>query len=74
MMRPVGVGRTSPGPIGVEGLTMTDRQVLLGHHLLDHAFGDDFAVFVGADGGASVERKGLVARHAVRLRLQRRDA
>ena len=23
MIRPVGVGRTSPGPIGVEGLTMT---------------------------------------------------
>ena len=23
MIRPVGVGRTSPGPIGVDGLTMT---------------------------------------------------
>ena len=41
MIRPVGVGFTSRGPIGVDGLTMTARKAVLGDHLLDQALGRD---------------------------------
>ena len=37
-------------------------------------FGGDFAVFVGPDGGLRIERESLVARFAIRPRLQRGDA
>ena len=35
MMRPVGVGRTSRGPTGVDGLTMTAGSLFLRDHALD---------------------------------------
>ena len=49
MIRPVGVGLMSRGPIGVDGLTMTDRQAVARDHRFDQALGGDLAALVGAD-------------------------
>ena len=64
MMRPVGVGRTSRGPIGVDGLTIDRRQPVrrhLGHDILGH----HLAALVGADRGIDRKRPRLVGDAAV---------
>ena len=65
MILPVGVGRTSRGPIGVEGLTMTAGKTAFRHHGLDQSFGRDLAAFVGADALIFAQRSGLVRGHPV---------
>ena len=60
MMRPVGVGLMSRGPIGVEGLTMTAGSLSFAIISLDQALGHDLAALVGADGGVFGERRGFV--------------
>ena len=50
MIRPVGVGLMSRGPIGVEGLTITAGRPSLGDHPLHQPLGGDLAVLVGPDG------------------------
>ena len=57
MMRPVGVGFTSRGPIGAEGLTITAGKPVLLDHVLDESFGEYLALLVGADGVALRERR-----------------
>ena len=72
IMRPVGVGFTSRGPIGVEGLTMTAGRPLVAHQRRHRFLGEEFRALVGADhvgerarrrlvGGAAVVREAQVA-------------
>ena len=61
MMRPVGVGRTSRGPIGVDGLTMTAGRPIALDHRLDQPLSRDLAALVGADPLAFRERTSSVA-------------
>ena len=49
MIRPVGVGFTSRGPIGVDGLTMTAGQSVARDHRFDQALCGDLAALIGAD-------------------------
>jgi len=47
MIRPVGVGRTSPGPIGVDGLTLTAGNFCSATMASTRRSVHDLAVFVG---------------------------
>ena len=49
MIRPVGVGRISRGPIGVDGLTMTGGQIMLFDQAQNFLFGHIFRPLIGAD-------------------------
>ena len=62
MMRPVGVGRTSRGPIGVEGLTITAGRFRAATISVDQLLGHDLAALVGADRVVGRQRAGLVGR------------
>ena len=64
MMRPVGVGFTSRGPIGVEGLTITAGSPVARDHLGDEILGDDLAALVGADRFGVRQVPGLVGEAA----------
>ena len=74
MMRPVGVGRTSRGPMGVDGLTMTAGRRSRSHHAFDEALGGDLAALVGADRLVLCQRARLVGRAAIVSQLERRNA
>ncbi len=62
MIRPVGVGRTSPGPIGVDGLTITAGSLCSATIDSTSRSATHLAVFVGADGFFGRKRMGFVAR------------
>jgi hypothetical protein len=47
---------------------------VLGHHGIDHALGDNLAVFIRADGRFRIKPQCFVARFPVEPRLQSRDA
>ena len=47
MIRPVGVGLMSRGPIGVEGATITAGKPFFRDQPLDFAFGHQLAALVG---------------------------
>jgi hypothetical protein len=49
MIRLVGVGRTSRGPTGAEGFTITAGNPLVGYHVGDEPFSGNLAALVGAD-------------------------
>ena len=72
MMRPVGVGLMSRGPMGVDGATITAGKPFLRDHALDFAFGHQLAALVGADDALRRVARGFVHRLAI-ARLQRRD-
>ena len=59
-MRPVGVGLTSRGPIGVDGLTITAGNPAFFDHALDHSLRHDLALLVCADGQLLVEPAAFV--------------
>ena len=65
MMRPVGVGRTSRGPIGVEGLTITAGKPLRATISATDVLGDDLAALVGADRRRRRQRRVSSASSAV---------
>ena len=72
MMRPVGVGLMSRGPIGVEGLTITAGRPSP-HQALDDTFGRYFAALVGADRLGFGQAARFVSGVFARARLQRGD-
>ena len=76
MMRPVGVGRTSRGPIGRRRIDDHRRQTVALDHRLDQTLGRNLAALIGADPLAVGERivlgrEGAVSelqgRHAARV-------
>ena len=72
MMRPVGVGLMSRGPMGVEGATITAGKPLLRDQALDFALGHQLAALVGADHALRRVARGFVHRLAM-AGLQGRD-
>ena len=73
MIRPVGVGLTSRGPIGVEGLTITTGRPAR-RPSLPPPFGHHLAALVGPDGLPRRQRQGLVRRPDRRRGRQGGDA
>ena len=62
MMRPVGVGLMSRGPIGVDGATITAGKPFVRDHALDFALGHQLAALVGADHALRRVARGFVHR------------
>ena len=73
MMRPVGVGRTSRGPIGRRRIDDHGRQPVPPDHGLDQTLGRDLAALVGADRLVFGERT-VLGRGGALDELQGRDA
>ena len=65
MMRPVGVGLMSRGPMGVDGATITAGSFSSRDHAFDFALGQKFAFLVDADGAFLGVARGLVHRLAL---------
>ena len=64
MIRPVGVGLMSRGPMGVDGATITAGSLSSCDQALDFALGHQLAALVGADHALRRVARGFVHRVA----------
>ena len=71
IIRPVGVGLMSRGPIGVEGATITAGSPCSAHQAFDFTFGHQLGALVGADHALRRVARGFIHRRVAGL--QRRD-